>query len=288
MRALLLGADGKVGRSLCSTVPQDVELLALGRAKCDITDPDQVFRAISEAGPTIVINAAAYTAVDRAEADQEQAQRLNTTAPGYVAQAAHAAGARVLHLSTDFVFSGTTSTPYSPNDLPDPLSVYGRTKLGGEQAVRDVDPNALIVRTAWVYSNFAKNFVTSMLNLMAEGGPIRVVCDQIGTPTYSEALAEALWVFVLKGSSGTLHYTDAGVASWYDFAVAIYEEATDLHLIRKNVEIFPISTADYPTVARRPSYSVLDKRDTWEILGRPAPHWRANLRKMLKERKVNA
>jgi dTDP-4-dehydrorhamnose reductase len=171
--------------------------------------------------------------------------------------------------------------------LADPINVYGRTKLAGEQAVRNADPAALVVRTSWVYSASRNNFVGTMLRLMKRGDSISVVADQVGTPTCADSLAEALWAFVATGAEGILHYTDAGVASWYDLAVAIWEEAAPLGLVNGGIEIMPIGTEDYPTAARRPAYSVLDKREAWAIQGRSAPHWRVNLRRMLKGLSAN-
>jgi dTDP-4-dehydrorhamnose reductase len=183
------------------------------------------------------------------------------------------------------VFDGNSSRPYRPNDQVGPISVYGRSKLQGEDAVAAADPDALIVRTAWVYAAQGTNFVNTMLRLMRERDRLGIVADQIGTPTYAASLARALWTLAQAGATGIHHYTDAGVASWYDFAVAIEEEARDLGLLAQAVQVEPIATADYPTPARRPAYSVLDKSATWAALGGPAPHWRNNLRFMLRELK---
>jgi dTDP-4-dehydrorhamnose reductase len=200
-----------------------------------------------------------------------------------VAQAAQEVGARVIHVSTDFVFDGSKGRPYTPDDEPKPLNVYGRTKLAGEQLVRERTAGAaLIVRTAWVYAAQGHNFVRTMLRLMREREPVGVVCDQVGTPTWARGLARALWIAVERFDiRGLVHWTDAGVASWYDFAVAIQEEALTLGLLPGAVPISPLRTEEFPRPARRPSYSVLDKTSGWAALGGPPPHWRVNLRCML-------
>jgi dTDP-4-dehydrorhamnose reductase len=283
MKALIFGAGGQVGRALVDTAPAGCELVALTHAQCDVTNSDAVIRAVSEAAPDLVFNAAAYTAVDKAETDQDAAAALNGAAAGSMAAASKAAGARFVHISTDFVFNGANGTPYGPEDPTDPQSVYGRTKLHGEQAAAASDPAALIVRTAWVHAAQGANFIRTMLRLMSERDRLTIVADQIGTPTYAPSLARALWSLAGSGAHGMHHFTDAGVASWYDFAVAIHEEATALGLLQRPVAIVPIPSADYPTPARRPSFSVLDKSATWAALGTPAPHWRVNLRLCLEE-----
>jgi dTDP-4-dehydrorhamnose reductase len=281
VKALVFGAGGQVGRALTQTAPAGIALVALDRLECDVADTDAVARALHDAAPDLVINAAAYTAVDRAENDQEAAFSLNGAAPGVIASASRAAGAGFVHLSSDFVFNGAAGMAYRPQDRPDPLSVYGRSKLQGEAAVAAADPAALIVRTAWVYAAQGTNFVRTMLRLMTERDRIKVVADQIGTPTYAPSLSRALWSLGRARSRGIHHFTDAGVASWYDFAVAIFEEAIALDILRRPVEIVPIATAEYPSPARRPAFSVLDKSHTWAALGGPAPHWRVNLRACL-------
>lgn len=287
MRALIFGAGGQVGRALAATAPEDAQVTALDRSACNVLNRDEVGARIAEACPDVVFNAAAYTAVDKAETDVEAATVLNAAAPGMIAAAASAAGAQCVHLSSDFVFDGAASSPRRPGDQTSPLSVYGRTKLEGETAVLEAAPNSLIVRTAWVYAAKGQNFVNTMIRLMRERERVNVVADQIGSPTYADSLARALWALAANGASGIHHYTDAGVASWYDFAVAIAEEALAGDLIDRIVEVVPMTTADYPTPARRPAYSVLDKSATWAALGKPAAHWRANLRINLQELKAN-
>ncbi len=283
MRALILGAGGQAGRALAAAAPEGAVVTALGRDECDVRDAGQVARAIEAARAGIVFNAAAYTAVDRAESEPAEAGVLNAQAPGRIAAAAHRLGARLVHLSTDFVFDGASGAPYRPDDPVSPLGVYARSKADGEAAVAMADPAALIVRTAWVYAPEGANFVNTMLRLMRERERVTVVADQLGTPTWAPSLARALWQLAANGASGMHHFTDAGIASRYDFAVAIEEEARAAGLLERAVAVAPVRTGDYPTPAPRPACSVLDKSDTWALLGGAAPHWRVNLRANIEE-----
>jgi dTDP-4-dehydrorhamnose reductase len=280
MKVLIVGGKGQLGRGLAATAPEGADIVSHDIDTLDIADAAALKACVEEVRPAILFNAAAYTAVDKAESEEDLALVVNGTAVGTLADAARAAGARFVHVSTDFVFDGTSAVPYAPDAVPNPVSAYGRTKLAGEQAA---GPDALIVRTAWVYAPAGGNFVRTMLRLMGERPEVRVVADQIGTPTYAPDLARALWTLAGKGVTGIHHYTDAGAASWYDFAVAIQEEALAIGLLEKAVPVIPIATADFPTPARRPHYSVLDKTSAYAALGGPAPHWRANLRTMLRE-----
>ncbi|WP_397587152.1 dTDP-4-dehydrorhamnose reductase [Sphingobium fuliginis] len=284
MKAVIVGAGGQLGRSLVASAPSGVMLVALDRAGLDVRDEIAVRKCIEKERPNLLFNAAAYTAVDKAEGDEEAAREINARSVGLLADAAHAVGSGFVHVSTDFVFDGKAGSPYLPDAPTNPLGVYGQTKLEGERLAGNA---ALIVRTAWVYAPQGGNFVRTMLRLMAERPEVRVVADQIGTPTYAPALASALWRLAKDGVAGMHHYTDAGAASWYDFAVAIQEEALALGLLANAVPVIPIGTDEFPTPARRPSYSVLDKRSTYTHLGGAAPHWRENLRLMLKEIKDN-
>ena len=283
MKVLIFGGTGQVGGALQLTVPDWAEIVALERADCDIGDASAITSAMSAHTPVLVINAAAYTAVDAAEHDSEAAHKINGVAPGLLAEAAVRAGAGLVHISTDFVFDGQKSSPYLPDDVANPLSIYGRSKWEGEQAVRAALPGALIIRTSWVYSAGGQNFVNTMLRLMAERDEVRVVADQVGTPTHAASLARSIWALAGLGASETYHVTDSGAATWYDFAVAIQEEAIDCGLLQKAIPIIPIATADYPTPAKRPAYSILDKSATNELLG-PAAHWRVLLRAMIKDK----
>jgi dTDP-4-dehydrorhamnose reductase len=223
--------------------------------------------------------------VDKAEKDQKAAFATNSTGVFNLAEAAKKSQARFIHISTDFVFDGSKSAPYLPSDQPNPTGVYGASKLAGEEQVRAIlAGNYVILRTAWVYSSHGNNFVKTMLRLMRERDRLGVVADQVGTPTWAGGLAQAVWLLAGHAAlTGIFHWTDAGVASWYDFAVAIQEEAMQLGLLHKEIILSPIRTEDYPTPARRPPFSVLDKTSTWQALKYSAPHWRVNLRKMLKE-----
>jgi dTDP-4-dehydrorhamnose reductase len=294
-RVLVTGAGGQLGQALVAAAPGDIELRAVDRSQLDVADADAVRRAIDDFAPALVINASAYTAVDRAEQEPEAATRANVGGPGNLA-AALAAGpgaikgvskgaGRLLHVSTDYVFDGTASTPYSPDSPTAPLGVYGRTKLAGEaSALATLPGRVTIVRTAWVYSASGRNFLQTMLRLMRERGAVRVVSDQVGTPTCTASLAAVIWALGLRDrTAGIFHWTDAGVASWYDFAVAIAEEAFAAGLLRGEPAVEPIATRDYPTPARRPAYSVLDSSATRAALGLDAVHWRASLRTVLQE-----
>jgi dTDP-4-dehydrorhamnose reductase len=280
MRVLVAGSGGQLGRALSASVPAGSTLVAPPEAEFDICNAGQVAALVADARPDLVINAAAWTAVDKAEAEEDAALAVNATAVGHLAAAAAAAGARFVQISTDYVFDGQACRPYTPDTMPAPASAYGRTKLAGEIAAQRLHPAPLIIRTAWVYAAVGNNFVHTMLRLMDSRDELRVVGDQIGTPTHALSLARAIWA--LQGHSGIFHWTDAGIASWHDFAVAIQDEALALGLLTRAVPIVPIRTEDYPTPAQRPAWSVLDKASCWAITG-PARHWRHELVDCLKE-----
>jgi dTDP-4-dehydrorhamnose reductase len=273
-----------LGRALLETKPADVEPIACTHADLDVGAVDAVRDCIGRHRPAVIINAAAYTAVDKAESEPALAQRINAEGPAHLAAAANACGARLIHVSTDFVFDGAASTPYRPESATNPLGVYGKTKRDGELAVLDALPErSVTVRTAWVYAPLGANFVRTMLRIMRANGAARVVADQVGTPTAARSLAEVLWHIAANAEiRGIHHWTDAGVASWYDFAVAIAEEGARLGLLPPDVAVTPITTADYPTPARRPGYSVLDKRSL-AAFGLSPIHWRKRLRAVLEE-----
>lgn len=281
--ALVTGADGQLGLELQAAVPKGWRVIPCDHKALDVTNDAQAHRVFERERPGIVINAAAYTAVDAAESEPERAAVVNARGAANVAQAARETGTRVIHLSTDFVFDGRQGRPHAPADSTNPLSAYGRSKLEGERKVARIsEDSAVIVRTGWIYSANGKNFVLTMLRLMREKESVGVVIDQVGTPTWVRGLAEAIWAMAERPElRGVHHWTDAGVASWYDFAVAIQEEALALGLLDRAVPVRPIRTADYPTPATRPPYSVLDKTSTWAALGRTPLHWRVSLRLML-------
>ena len=285
-KVVVAGAGGQLGQELVRSVPEQLNCLALTRAQLDIGDQNQVTALLQREQPDVVINAAAYTAVDRAESEPELAARINAQGPGNLARACAHGGARLIHVSTDFVFDGSSSRPYRPLDPTAPLGEYGRSKLAGEQQVQAALPDALVVRTGWVYSAFGSNFVKTMLRLMAERDELAVVADQVGTPTWASGLALALWRAVERPDlAGIYHWSDAGVCSWYDFAVAIAEEGRLFGLLDAEPRLRPIPGSDYPTPARRPSFSVLDKGDTWRDFELEGVHWRVQLRAMLQELK---
>lgn len=288
MRVLLVGGSGQLGRELQRCQPAEMELLALDSSELDLREAEAVAVRVSAFGPQVIINAAAYTAVDRAESEPEAAFAVNGQGAANLAQAARAVGAYCLQVSTDFVFDGAQSRPYLTTDQTNPLGVYGASKLAGEQLALAAYPEGVaVVRTAWLYSAFGNNFVITMLRLMAERETIGVVADQVGTPTWGRGLAEALWQMCRVQPKGIWHWTDAGVASWYDFAVAIQEEGLACGLLDREIPILPINTVDYPTPAKRPAYSVLDKTETLAALGMKSCHWRVALRRMLLEHKEN-
>lgn len=287
MKALITGANGQLGWELTRTAPADADTLALDRTKLDITDARAVSDTVAHAAPELIVNAAAYTAVDKAESEPERAYSVNRDGAAALADAAAESGARLIQVSTDFVFDGLESRPYRPEDPTAPLGVYGASKLAGEVAVGErLGDRALIVRTGWVYSFHGGNFVKTMLRLMGERDELSVVADQVGTPTWARSLAEAIWRLAERDTGGDIiHYSDAGVASWYDLAVAIGEEAVARGLLGREIPVAPIASSAYPTPAKRPAYSVLDKSTGWERSRTRPQHWRCSLRAMLDELK---
>lgn len=283
MKALITGVNGQLGKALLATPPAGWTCVAIDRTALDLADADAIMRMVDAEQPDLVLNAAAYTAVDRAESERDLAMAVNCAAPGAFAKALAGSGKRLVQVSTDFVFDGSSGRGYLPSDLKNPQSVYGASKSAGEDAAGD---DAIIVRTSWVYAAGGANFVRTMLRLMRERDSLRVVADQIGSPTWATGLARVLWGLAANDQPGIFHHRDAGVASWYDFAVALAEEARDLGLLDRVPQIVPIATADYPTPAKRPSFSVLDVSATRSTLGDEHVHWRTNLKTMLKEEKA--
>lgn len=279
MKILVTGCYGQLGRSLqkvFSTDP-DIEGVYTDYDTLDITNREAVDRMMSDTHFDIVVNCAAYTAVDKAETDEILAGALNTRAVGNLGEAAAKYGTKVIHISTDYVFSGEGFRPYAENDEPYPQGIYGRTKLEGEGLLTSFCQDAMIIRTAWLYSEFGKNFVKTMLSLADTRPELNVVCDQIGTPTFAGDLARAIHAVVKHPTwePGIYHFTDEGVASWYDFAMAIFEEAG------RKVRVTPVPTSEYPTPAKRPLYSVLSKGKIKKTFGLAIPYWRDSLRKCL-------
>jgi dTDP-4-dehydrorhamnose reductase len=282
MKALITGVNGQLGKELLAHAPTGWTCVALDRAALDLSDAAAISRLVDAEQPDLVLNAAAYTAVDRAESEPILAHAINAGAPAAFSKALAGAG-RLVQVSTDFVFDGQRGHNYQPDDIRNPQSVYGASKAAGEDAAGD---EAIIVRTSWVYAAGGANFVRTMLRLMRERDELRVVADQIGSPTWAKGLATTIWGLAEKDATGIWHHRDAGIASWYDFAVAIAEEAHAVGLLDRIPAIHPIATSEYPTPARRPAFSVLDVTATREILGDVSTHWRSNLRTMLKEEKA--
>jgi dTDP-4-dehydrorhamnose reductase len=281
---LVLGGRGQIASAVAAAAPEQHEVVLRARDEVDIGDPAAIERAVRESQAAWIVNGAAYTAVDLAEDEPAKAAAINDVAVGVLAAAANRSGARLLHLSTDFVFDGASSRAYLPDDAPRPLGVYGASKLAGERRVLESGGSGIVLRTAWVYASRGRNFVLTMLRLMREKDRLAVVCDQIGAPTWAAGIAAAIWGMIDADVPGGIHHwTDLGVASWYDFAVAIQEEALTRGLLERAVPIAPIATADYPTRARRPGFSVLDTAATRARVPAPARHWRQNLRMMLDE-----
>jgi len=297
-RILLTGVNGQLGQELQQTLVSLGEVIGVGRETMDLAQPASIRQVIGEVKPDLIVNAAAYTAVDKAETEIELAKSINAIAPSLMAEEAQQMGADLIHVSTDYVFDGRKNTPYTEQDATNPLSVYGQSKLAGEEGIRLHSDRHIILRTAWVYGTHGKsNFVKTMLRLFAEREEVRVVADQVGTPTWAGDIASAIATLVTQLSqepdrdainqdllpTGTYHFTNSGVASWYDFAVAIFEEAKELGFPLKVQRIVPIQTSEYPTPAQRPAYSVLSGEKIKAVLGTHAPHWRQGLRQMLRE-----
>ena len=281
MRLLVFGAGGMTGWEIEHRAPaHGFHCTALTRDEADISDMASVRAAVTSAKPHIVINAAAYTAVDKAEGDRNSAMRANAAGAGNVAKAGAESGAGVVHISTDYIFDGRGSTPYPPEHHPNPLGAYGASKLAGEEAVRSSSSRHLIVRTSWVFSHRGRNFVRTMVDRGRAGQAVRVVNDQFGRPTSAADLADALLTAAARLTEdesvrGTYHFANAGVTTWYDFARAIFE----LGGIATIVE--PIATADFPMAAKRPAWSVLDTTSMQRTFGLEPRPWRDALRETM-------
>ena len=274
MNILVTGANGQLGREmqrLSAVSPNNYTFTDV--AELNVTDAGAVRQAVAQTRAEVIVNCAAYTNVERAEEDEEAADRLNRGAAENLARAAEANGATLIHVSTDYVFDGTAHTPYTEDGTPSPLGAYGRTKLAGERAVMASGCRYLIFRTAWLYSEYGNNFLKTMLRLTSERDTLQVVFDQIGTPTYAGDLALAIFSLIetgrYAGNEGVYHFTDEGVCSWYDFATEIAAAAG-----HDKCRIIPCHTSEFPTKATRPAYSVLDKTKFKETFRMDIPHWR--------------
>ena len=293
MTVLLFGGNGQVGHELRRSLRALGDVVVTTRsgqlpegARCEVADfdrPDSLAALVQRVAPAIVVNAAAYTAVDKAEDDVDAAFRTNAEAPGVLARACALRDIPFVHYSTDYVFDGQGSRPYREDDPTAPLGVYGASKLAGEDAVRSVGGRHLILRTAWVYGQHGHNFMKTMLRLGAERDELRVVADQVGTPTPAALIADVTTELLglRDAPSGTFHLTPRGETSWHGFAEAILEEALARGLIPRAPKVIPIATSDYPTRARRPGYSRLDIGRLEQVLGRALPEWRTGLRQVL-------
>jgi len=281
VKILLTGKNGQLGWELARALAPLGELAAYDRAILDLAKPDQIAAAVSSVKPDIIVNAAAYTAVDRAESEPDAAFAVNAAAPGLLAEGAKRAGALLIHYSTDYVFDGTKEMPYVEEDLPNPLNVYGRSKLAGEQAIRDVGGEYLILRTSWIYAARGRNFLLTIRRLLKEKDELRVVSDQIGAPTSAGALANATAQLLRRRNSMALdnarsiyHITAAGHTSWHEFAV----EIARLERAPREIRLVPIASSEYPLPARRPKSSRLSNEKLFRHFGLKLPSWQACLK----------
>lgn len=278
-KILVTGANGQLGNSIRSLASQypEFNFLFTDVDTLDICDPVAVHLYVTKNQVNYILNCAAYTAVDKAEDNEEICSRINWIAVRNLGDAACSVGAKVIHVSTDYVFDGTNCQPYVETDATCPVSAYGRTKLAGEKALMEACPNSVIIRTAWLYSEFGTNFVKTMLRLGSEREELRVIFDQVGTPTYAGDLAAAILAIVEQASNdffvpGIYHFSDEGACSWYDFTVKI------LQLADITCRVVPIETKEYPTLATRPHYSVLNKGKIKQIYKISISHWEESLR----------
>ncbi len=275
MKILITGANGQLGNEmrLLANVHLQHEYFFTDVQELDICDEKAVKLFVYNNEVDVIVNCAAYTAVDNAEDNMELCDKLNHIAPGYLAQAAQSRGAGMIQVSTDYVFDGTSYVPYVETDPTCPNSVYGSTKLAGEEAVLGCCENSMVIRTAWLYSTFGNNFVKTMMRLGRERDKLGVIFDQVGTPTYARDLAIAIFAAIEKGIvAGVYHFSNEGVCSWYDFTKSIHRIAGIA-----GCKVLPLHTADYPTKAKRPHYSVLDKTKIKDTFGIEIPHWEESL-----------
>lgn len=300
MKVLITGKGGQLAWELESLAPKNIEILSCSSQELDISNADQINDITLEFKPDIVINAAAYTAVDKAESDSDTAYAVNDLGSEYIANACKKISAKLIHVSTDFVFDGTKTTPYNTDDSPNPINVYGASKLAGDIKINQIlGGQATIIRTAWVYSVNGNNFVKTMLRLMSEKDQLGIVYDQVGTPTWAKGLAEMIWALAIATNNQsneqgtvktnqalTLHWTDAGVCSWYDFAIAIQELGVEKGMLDNAIPVRPIPASAYPTPATRPSFSVIDKSSAEQASGVETKHWRKQLSEMMDELKT--
>jgi dTDP-4-dehydrorhamnose reductase len=286
-KILLIGSKGQVGQELEQILPNLGELISVDRTQLDLTNSAMISSIIEQNKPNIIVNSAAYTAVDKAESEPELAQQVNAIAPKIMAEESQKIGTKLIHISTDYVFDGTKNIPYLETDFTNPMSVYGKTKLAGEENIKQTGCNYIILRTAWVYGVYGKgNFVKTMLRLGKEKEQLKVVMDQVGTPTYAQNIAQTIANLITQilpenQVQETYHFTNLGVCSWYDFAVTIFEEARKRGYPLTIKEVIPITTPEYPTPAKRPAYSVLSNKKITADVGYYPNYWRNSLSLML-------
>jgi len=283
-RILVIGKIGQIGWSLQRTLIPLGEIVAKDHIQLDLANPDLIVKVVREVRPTLIVNAGAYTAVDKAESEQDLAMAINGTGPGILAEEAKKLGAGIVHYSTDYVFDGTKGSPYTEDDTPKPLNTYGKSKLAGDQAVQDAGAPYLIFRTSWVYGMRGQNFLRTILHLFHEREEIRIVDDQFGAPTWSRLITETTAQVLaqifspqtkgsLKDFSGIYNLSCAGKTSWYGFTAAIAEHVARNHLAPKVSRIAPIPSSDYPTPAKRPAYGVLSHDKLRKTFGVVMPSW---------------
>jgi dTDP-4-dehydrorhamnose reductase len=284
MRILVTGANGQLGReAVLALQAQERDVQGIDVDELDLAQTDQVADRIAGYKADWVINCAAYTQVDQAEQDSELAFLVNRDSAGEIAQGVRRSGGRMLHMSTDFVFDGGQSHPYSEDDEAKPLGVYGRSKWEGEQRVRSILPNCIVLRTAWVYGIYGHNFVRTILRLAAERDELSIVDDQIGTPTWTMDIVNCMSALIESNAEGLFHFTNEGVASWYDFSVQILRLARQAGISLSATTVQPIPTERFPTPAPRPPYSVLSKKKIRGALNYSIPHWQESLESMLRD-----
>ncbi len=286
MNIAIIGKSGQLAFELSRKLEDSEHRVTyLGRDDIDITSAASIEEKLSPLSIDVLINASAYTAVDKAEEDTDACNAINALAVKNLAAFCKNSGAFMVHVSTDYVFNGQKGSPYLTNDPIEPQGAYGRSKAAGEKALLEILPQAsCLIRTAWVYSAHGNNFVKTMLRLMDEKPQLAVIDDQVGTPTWAKGLAEACISAAENKTIGVYHWTDEGVASWYDFALAIQELGVKKGLLSKEIPILPIPSSQYPTPAKRPHYSVLDKQTAREAFASSKPtHWRKQLAHMLDE-----
>ena len=284
MRVLIFGRDGQLGKSLKDLQPKEMQVFYSGRSDVDLSDQKKLEVYLHALKPQIVLNASAYTSVDGAETEVDLAYAINSEAPATMAKYVRSENAKILHISTDYVFDGYKKTAYLPDDQKDPKSEYGKSKLAGETALLKYAPkNSMIIRTSWLFSEYGSNFVKTMIDLMSKRAEISVVFDQKGSPTYARSLAEVVWL-ILAGNRfkpGTYHWTNSGRTTWFEFANRIKKLGARKGLITQPAEILPVSSQDFKTKAVRPSFSVLDSQNLIELIDHQPSNWEASLEEML-------